>query len=212
MKNACFFVKNPYPKKDLFKVLNAIVRKFELPRMFDKDYIEFLTNYSGEIDINLNNEKIKLIVDEDEVISHFKSYKPGSFIEWAKEPDGKISQLCLIISIEQYHIPIYSFMNFELILMQLIYMGGLDLEDAQAFHMADTESDQRGLHMSIREEDFGSIYYVQDVEHEPLPFGKHKVADSFSELMNAIKLCVATSSDPYPLVIREIGHCNSDGI
>lgn len=213
MKNACFFVKNPYPKKDLLPLLRAIVRKFGLPKMLDEQYIEFLVNCSGEIDTNLNNKEIGLIVEEDEALRYFKSNDPHSLTGWAfKEQSGKISQICLTTSIGNFHIPIFAFMNFEFMLFQLINIGGLDLEDTQAFQIAKTESDQRGLHMSILKEDFGSIYYIQNDVDEPLPLGRHKVADSFSELMNAIKLCVATSSDPYPLVIREIGHCNSDGI
>jgi hypothetical protein len=211
MKNACFFLKNSTPKKDLVPILRAIVRKFGLPKMLDEYYIEFLLSYSGVIDINLNNKTIDLIVDEDEAISHFKSRVPRSLTGWAfKEQDGKISQLCLTISIDNYHIPVYDFMNFEFVLFQLINIGGLDLEDAHAFQIARTESDQRGLHMSILKEDFGSIYYIQNDVDEPLPFGHHKVANNFPELINSLKLCIATESEPYPLTVKEIGHCIGD--
>ena len=208
MKGLCFFTENPVPKKDLFPVLHAIVRRFELPGMFDKDFVEFLITYSGSINLNLNSKRIELTTDEHESIAHFRKHIPGSSTEWFfKEPDGEVSQLCLITSIADFHIPVYAFKSFEEILKQLIYIGGLDLDDAHAFCIAETESDQRGLHMSILKEDFGAIYYIQDGEDEPLPFGRHKVANNFTDLINSLKLCIATSSKPYPLTIKEIGHC-----
>jgi len=211
MKGACFFLKNSIPKIDLVPVLRAIIRKFGLPKMLDESYIEFLVSYSGEIDISLSNKMINLIVDEDEAISYFKSHDPRSITGWAfKEQTGKVSRVCLTVSIDNYHIPVYAFMNFEFVLFQLINIGGLNLEDALAFQIARTESDQRGLHMSIQKEDFGSIYYIQNDVDEPLPFGHHKVAHNFSELINSLKFCIATESEPYPLTIKEIGHCVGD--
>ncbi len=41
----------------------------------------------------------------------------------------------------------------------------------------------------------------------PRQFDADYVAASFSALMNSLRLCIATSTNSYPLDIREIGHC-----
>ena len=206
MKGLCFFAKNALPKKDLTNVLRAIVRKFKIHRNFDDDYINFLVNFNGRTDINLDAANFKLTVAEDESTRFFRRFlMDRSGNAFFKEPDGEVSQICLIASIEDYHFPVYGLNNFESVLFQLINIGGM--KEEFLFQVAETESDQRGLHMSLRKEDFGTIYYNQDVEHEPLPFGLHKVANNFSEFMNSLRLCIATSSSPYSLIIKELGYC-----